>query len=286
MIRSIQLAILALFIVISTAYATLKTTETFTAAGTGDAEIVKFDYIDARINAKAAATQQALWKIVNQLVPAAELQGHTDQIQAALIARAMDYVQKYKFSEEVISEDNTTYHVGMEVVFFAEPIRAALEDLGTAVTHRKKVVIVIDERPLEVVSDISFLLTGSVSEDRLRAAAAETGFKTIDRAEVRALKNDQKVIKAVEGDEDAVRWLAAQFKAEYVITGRARATAIGAEMMGKILLNVYAADGSVVWSKEIIETVQGSGGMERFKVIRLCGDKGAVMVSELLLTRR
>lgn len=285
MTRSIFAAFVVVTLSFTAAYADTKTLETFTSTGEGDVEIVKFDYIDARISAKNMATQQALWRVIGQLLSPEEMAERFDNIQSALTDRSMDFVQKYKFAEETISPDNKTYHVAMEVTFFADQVRGSLEKLGTAVTQRKRVVIVIDERAMDGASDTNFLMTGSMTEDRLRQAAGDAGYKGMARAEVRALGNDPQAAKAVEGDADAVRWMAAQLKADYVITGTARAAA-GSGMLGTIKLNIYAADGGLVWSKEITESVPGNGGPERFRVIRLCADKAAVMVSELLATRK
>lgn len=283
--RAILTACAALTLLATAAYADTKALETLTSTGEGDVEINKFDYIDARIGAKNMATQQALWRVIGQLLSPQEMSERFDNIQAALADKSMDFVQKYKFAEETISPDNKTYHVAMEVTFFADQVRGALEKLGTAVAQRKRVVIVVDERAMDGASDTNFLMTGSMTEDRLRQAAGEAGYKGMARAEVRSLGDDAQAVKAVEGDADAVRWMAAQLKADYVITGTARASA-GSGMLGTIKLNVYAADGSPVWSKEITESVPGSGGPERFRVIRLCADKAAVMVSELLATRK
>ncbi|MBI5638449.1 MAG: DUF2066 domain-containing protein [Nitrospinae bacterium] len=285
MIRGILTTLVAITLSVTLVYASPKTVETFTSTGEGDVEIVRSDYIDARISAKNMATQQALWKVIGQLLSAQEMSERFDHIQSAIAAKSADFVQKYKFAEETISPDNKTYHVALEVVFFADQVRGALENLGTAVAQRKRVVIVIDERAMDGASDTNFLMTGSMTEDRLRQAAGDAGYKGMARAEVRALGNDPQAVKAVEGDADAVRWMATQLKADYVITGTARATA-GTGMLGTIRLNVYAADGSPVWSKEITESAPGGGGPERFRVIRLCADKAAVMVSELLATRK
>lgn len=267
------------------AYADTKTLETFTSTGKGDVEIVGYDYIDARINAQNMATRQALWQVIGQLLPAEEVAARFENIESAVAARSMEFVQKYKFAEETISPDNKTYQVVMEVTFFADQVRGALENLGTAVIQRKRLVIVIDEQAMDGASDTNFLMTGSMTEDRLRKAAGEAGYKGMARDEVRALGDDPQAVKAVAGDADAVRWMAAQLKADYVITGTARATA-GSGMMGTIKLKVYTADGNPVWSKEITESAPGNGGPERFRVIRLCADKAAVMVSELLATRK
>ncbi len=277
---------MAVTLLLTLAYADTRNLETFTSTGEGDVEIEKFDYIDARIGAKNMATQKALWKVIGQLLSAQELADRSDHIQSAIAVKSMDFVQKYKFAEETISPDNKTYHVAMEVTFFADQVRGALENLGTAVTQRKRAVIVIDEQAMDGASDTNFLLTGSMTEDRLRQAVGEAGYKGMARAEVRALKDDPQAVKAVAGDADAVRWVAAQLKADYVITGSARAASAGTGMLGTIKLNVYAADGNPVWSKEITESAPGNGGPDRFRVIRLCADKAAVMVSELLATRK
>lgn len=286
MIRGILTAFVAVTLSVTFGYASPKTVETFTSTGEGDVEIVRSDYIDARISAKNMAIQQALWKVIGQLLSAQEMSERFDHIQSALAVKSADFVQKYKFAEETISPDNKTYHIAVEVTFFADQVRGALENLGAAVTQRKRVVIVIDERAMDGASDTNFLMTGSMTEDRLRQAAGDAGYKGMARAEVRALGNDPQAVKAVEGDADAVRWMATQLKADYVIAGTARAIAAGTGMMGTIKLNVYAADGSPVWAKEITESVPGSGGPDRFRVIRLCADKAAVMVSELLATRK
>ncbi len=284
--HAICIAFAAVTLLVTSAYADTKTLETFTSTGEGDVEIVRYDYIDARISAKNMATQQALWKVIGQLLSAQEVTERFDNIQSAIAARSMDFVQKYKFADEAISPDNKTYHVAMEVTFFADQVRGALENLGTAVTQGKRVVIVIDERAMDGASDTNFLMTGSMTEDRLRQAAGDAGYKGMARAEVRALGDDPQAAKAVEGDADAVRWMAAQLKADYVITGTARATAASTGMLGTTKLSVYSADGSPVWVKEITESAPGGGGPDRFRVIRLCADKAAVMVSELLATRK
>ncbi len=276
----------AITLLVTLGYADTKTLETFTSAGEGDVEIVHSDYIDARINAKNMATQKALWKVIEQLLPPQEVADRFDQIQSAVVAKSVDFAQKYKFTDEMILPDNVTYHVAMEVTFFADQVRAALEGLSTAVSQRKRVVVVIDERAMDGVSDANFLMTGSMTEDRLRQAAGDAGYKGMARAEVRALGNDPQAAKAAEGDADAVRWVAAQLKADYVITGTARAAASGTGMMGTTKLNIYAPDGSVVWAKDITESAPGNGGPDRFRVIRLCADKAAVMVSELLASRK
>lgn len=286
MIRAIWTTLAAITLLVTLGYADTRAPETFVATGEGDVEVVQSDYIAARINAQNLATQKALWNVIGQLLPAQEFADRYDQIQSAVVARSVDFVQKYKFTDEMILPDNTTYHVGMEVTFFADQVRTALEGLGTAVSQRKRVVVVIDERAINVVSDGNFLMTGSMTEDRLRQAAGEAGYKGMARAEVRALGNDPEAAKAVAGDADAVRWVAAQLKADYVITGTARATASGADMMGTTKLNVYASDGNMVWAKEVTESTPGNGGPDRFKVIRLCADKAAVMVSELLASRK
>lgn len=280
-----MIALTGVTLVFTLAYADPKTVETFTSTGKGDVEIVGNDYIDARINAQNAATQQALRQVIGQLLSVEEVAARSENIESAVTAKSMGFVQKYKFAEETISPDNKTYHVAMEVTFFADQVRGALENLGTVVTQRKRLVIVIDEQAMDGASDTNFLMTGSMTEDRLRKAAGEAGYKGMARDEVRALGNDPQAVKAVAGDADAVRWMAAQLKADYVITGTARAVN-GTGMLGTIKLKVYAADGESVWSKEITENAPGTGGPERFRVIRLCADKAAVMVSEFLATRK
>lgn len=283
MVKKVLFLVFAVFAGITISYANQKTAETITATGSGDAPITEGDYIDARQNAKNAATGEALWKAIEELSGPEAAAAHAEKIRAELLPRAMDFAHKYKFSEEVISPNSATYHVTMEVVFFSELIQNELEKLGTAITRKKSVVLVIDERPMEVVMEGSFLYTSSLTEERLKAAAAEAGYHTAGRMEVRGLKNDALAVKAVEGDKEAIKWLASQLKPDYVITGKVRVTAEGAELRGKTIVTAYEPKGAEqVWSSESTGAVPGGNGTNRYKAVRQCAEKLALPLTEFL----
>jgi hypothetical protein len=201
----------------------------------------------------------------------------------------MGYVQRYKFTQESIDPASTTYRVSLEITFFADRIAKALENGGVKIAEKPKVVVIIDERPMEMVTEASFLLTASPIEEMFRESVLRAGRMGIGRAKVRTLKNDAEVMKAVNGDAAAVKWLAGQYAAELVVVGAARAkpSANGQEMEGLVWTKIYdGASASPIWAQEVKESVAGTVGADRFRAIRQCADKMNVLLGEFLAAPR
>lgn len=276
------IVIAAILFAITTSYAAQKNVETISAGGSGNAAITGGDYLEARQKAKSAATAEALWKAI-EAISGADATAQEEKIRSSLMPRAMDFVHKYKFSEETISPDGGNYHIAMEVIFFADLVQSELEKLGTAVTLKKGVVILIDERPMEGVTDASFMYTGSLTEERLKKAAQEAGYRATGRVEVRGLKDDARAAKAIAGDKDALLWLAERLKGDYVITGKSRVTSSGTEIRGTTQITAYGGrEADAAWTSEAVETVAGATGTDRFKAVRKCADKLSDPLTEFL----
>ncbi len=260
----------------------------------GAALVEDNDRLAARKKARDKGIEQALLSIVRSLVPAQQISEDWDVVKALAETRSMDFVHSYRFMEESLDEDGDVYKVGMQVAFFYDHLRGVLIEIGFATEAGKdsRVVLVIDERVISVMPDTGFLLLPSATEENLKTSISRLGFSVISREQVRGLKNDERVLKAVHGEPSSVLWIGESFNAEYVITGSARSsTQSGYEtgpglVEGEIDAAIYdGRTAEVLWEERVAARVEDNDGTAGFRAIRMAGEKFNRKVVEFMYGR-
>ncbi len=281
--------ILAVMTVFSSnqAPAQLRKTEALVETGEGAVAIERGDYIDARQRAKEAALQNAMWKAVSALSSPEQIEKYRPQITARIIDNSINFVHSFRFNDEKIDLTSGSYVVSLEVSFFTMNVASALEKTGLAVAEPPKAVVVIDDRSLGMITVSGFLLTPSPTETIISEAADEAGLKTVNRTRLRALKNDDEIMKAVKGDPAAVKWLGGQFNAELVMAGSISAAEAGGKITGTVALRIYSGrSGELLWWKEASETLESSNQSDKFRTIRLAAVKMRGLAAQYLNGRQ
>ncbi|MBI3794995.1 MAG: hypothetical protein HY280_09755 [Nitrospinae bacterium] len=251
--------------------------------GEGSVVISGGDYIDARQRARDAAMHDAIWKAIVALSSAEQVGKNADAIFKGITSHAMDFTHSFKFNEEKIDPENHAYVVSMEVTFFSDVLSASLEKIGMKVAERPKAVVIVDEQTFGGAATSSFLLSSSPTEKILAEVLEDNGFKAVTRNGLRQLKMDAEIIKAVKGDEQALKWLGGSFKAELVITGTAGSTEAGGKITGVVSIKIYDGEtAELLWSKEVSKSVESSNHADKFKVIRLAAEKVKEYTNEYL----
>lgn len=269
------------------ARAELRKTEALIETGEGAVAIEKGDYIDARQRAKEAALQNAMWKAVFALSSPEQIEKNRTQITARIIENSINFVHSFKFNDEIIDLTTGNYSVSLEASFFTVNVASALEKIGLAVAEPPKAVVVFDDRSLGMVTASGFLLTPSPTENMISEAAEEAGLKTVNRSRLRALKNDDEIMRAVKGDPAAVKWLGGQFNAELVMAGSTSAAEAGGKITGTVALRIYSGrSGELLWVREASETLESSNQSDKFRTIRLAAEKMRGLAAQFLNGRQ
>ncbi|MBI5178457.1 MAG: hypothetical protein HZA04_04280 [Nitrospinae bacterium] len=263
--------------------------ELVTMSGVGEASIEGGDYIAARQRARDRAMEQALWKAIAALSSQEQADKSKEALNAAIVSKGMTFVHSYRFSEETINQETHTYRVAMEFSFFTDHITKHLEKGGLKVAEKPKAVVIVDERAMGLLGDSGLLITPSATEELFKETLGDAGFKAFGRAKVRSLKNDAESLKAVGGDAAALKWLAAQCGAEFVVIGSTRAKQAEKTMdtEGTVSVNIYdAKTGASVWAKEVVEKVPGQTGADKFRAVRAGVEKMDALLIEFLAARK
>lgn len=260
----------------------------------GSATVKNANYLSARNVAMKKALGKALLSVAGILVSPDQMELNRDVIQEMINSRAMDFVQSYKFIKEEVDEENGLYKLDLQVTFFKGHFRASLMQVGLAMDSgdKPKVVLIIDERAMGVVPDSNFLLLPSNAEKGLKELVSSLGFSIVDRAKIRGLKDDQRVLRAVNGDIASVRWLSEQYGASYIILGRARSVPSSAmdkgpkSVDGEISAKIYdGRSASVLWEDKVTHRVEGGSATGGFKAIRLAAEELNRRVVEFIYNR-
>lgn len=248
----------------------------------GTALVEDNDRQAAREKARDKGIEQAFLSIISSLVPAQEISENWDVIRALVETRSIDFVQSYRFMEESLDEDGDVYKIGLQVAFFYDYLRDLLTEVGFATEADKdsRVVLLIDERVISAMPDTSFLLLPSATEENLKTPISRLGFSVISRKQIRELKDDKRVLKAIHGELSSVLWIGESFNAEYVITGSARSSAqsgyeTGPGMVkGEIDAAIYdGRTAEVLWEEVVVARVEDDDGTAGFRAIRMAGEK-------------
>jgi hypothetical protein len=285
--------VIAYFFLVTTA-APPNAGELISVYAEGMAEVEEENLLEARKSAKEMALNQALRSLVETLVSPEESEFYTEEIERLLSSDGMRFVQSYKYIDETMDEETGLYMVALEFTLFYDYLREALTEAGLAVAGgtRANVVVVIDERVISAVPDSSFLLLQSSTEENLKESISRLGYFVIDRKQIRELKSDERVLKAVRGDLASVLWLGEQFDASYVITGSARSVTHPADddnppwVEGEIDATIYdGQNAAVLWQEQAVERLEGGSGTAGFRAIRMAGKKIDRMVVDFIYSR-
>jgi len=267
-------------LLIATAAAPPNVGELISVYAEGLAEVHEGNLLEARNSAREMAVKQALWSVVHTLVSSEEAELNTETIERLVSSDAMRYVQSYKYIEEAHDEQTGLYTVALELTLFYDYLRKTLNEAGLTVEggSRLKVVVVIDERTISAVPDSGFLLLPSATEESIKESVGRLGYYIIDRKQIRALKDDGRVLKAVRGDTDSLLWLGGQFDASYIIAGSARSKSHPSDgtnppwVEGEIDAAVYdGRNGAVLWRDQVVERLESGSGTAGFRAIRMAG---------------
>ncbi len=260
----------------------------------GLSEVKEENLLEARKSAKEMAVNQALWSVVHTLVSPEEADFNSEIIDRLLSGNAMKFIQSYKYIEESHDEQTGLYTVALELTLFYDYLRKALVEAGLTVEggSRLKVVVVIDERTISAVPDSSFLLLPSATEESLKKSVGRLGYYVIDRKQIRELKEDGRILKAVRGDIDSILWLGEQFDASYIIAGSARSRSHPADadnppwVEGEIDAAVYdGQNGDILWHEQVVERLEGGSGTAGFRAIRMAGKKLDSRIVDFIYSR-
>ncbi len=260
----------------------------------GTALVEDNDRLAAREEARDKVIKQAFLSIISSLVPAQQISEDWDVVKALAETRSMDFVQSYKFMEESLDADGDLYKVGMQVAFFYDHLRSVLVEIGFAAEagHGSRVVLVIDERVISVMPDSGFLLLPSATEENLKKSISRLGFSVISRKQIRELKDDERVLKAVHGDPSSILWIGESFNAEYVIMGSARSFRqsgyqTGPKMVeGEIDAAIYdGRTAELLWEERVVARIEDDDGTVGFRAIRMAGEKFNRRVVEFMYGR-
>ncbi len=285
-----------------------------TVSGEGSIKIENSNYIAARKSAARKALDHALFEVLRTLISEEEIDGKREYLEKHIFPKGMKFVQSYSFTSEAVGpesgfgenqeewsadgaslektdpmkkndtpQDEEFYSVTMEYTFFITYLSEELANKGFRITGggRPKVVLLVNEESIGVVHGDASLVLPSATEESGKSAITEQGYFVITRAEVRKLNNDKWVSMAMNGDRLAVRWLAKEFNADYVILGKARAVSYPGSrdklprIEGVVEARVY--DGftaGILWRGRVIEPIYGNiAGGARFRSIRLASEK-------------
>jgi hypothetical protein len=255
-------------------FAEAQKTDAIAHVGEGVVVIEGGDYIDARQRAKDKALRDAIWRAVVSLSSPDQTEKNKAAITSQIINNAIDFVHSYKFNDEKIDLTNTSYYVSLEVSFFANNISAALEKIGMQLAESPKAVVVVDDRPMGNITASGYLLTSSPTENMISEAVEWAGLKAVNRTKLRALKNDDEIMRAIKGDTASIKWLADQFKAGIVVVGATNAVEVSGKIIGTVSLKIFdGKTAELLWVKDISESLESTDQTDKFKTIRLAAEK-------------
>jgi hypothetical protein len=202
-------------------------------------------------------------------------------VEERVLAHGLDFVQSYKFINEGVNEDETSYYMNVEFTFFISHLSNELTEGGLNVAGGQgpKVILLVDESAIGRIHGPSFLLLPSATEENLMAAIRTQGYDVVPREEVRKLGNNDRIELAMEGDLDAIHWLKSKFDAEYLILATATSKSFPmrgkrpAYVYGEIDAKIYRGETlELLWEKRIVKKLEGSSGTMSFQSVRMASE--------------
>ena len=201
--------------------------------------------------------------------------------ETEILAHGIDFVQSYKFINEGVNEEETSYYMNVEFTFFISYLTKQLTEGGLVVSGGRgpKVILLVNESAIGRIQGPSFLLIPSATEENLMEAIRTQGYEVIPREEVRKLGNNERVEDAMKGNLDAVYWLKEKFKADYIIFAVAKSQSFPmrgkrpAYVYGEIDAKIYKGETlEVLWEKRIVKKLEGSSGTMSFQSVRMASE--------------
>jgi len=181
--------------------------------------------------ARDRAVQDALRKAVEQTL--GTLIDAQTRVENYMVVedRILNWTRGYVKTFQIVSERKAAADL-YEVTINAQVDVADLEKDVNAVEHlihsmgNPRIMFLVDEKNIGTTSDRShyFDVTMTAAETVLMNKFMEKGFQVIDPATVRAGKERDAVLAAINGDQKAAAALAVALEAEVVVTGKAVAS--------------------------------------------------------------
>jgi hypothetical protein len=180
------------------------------------------NYFVAKEKAVEQAFGLAVYRAATSIIPASDLEKNEEMIQQRLVSVSEDFVSSYKFLDEITDHASGEITVRLQVTLFLNPIRTALTSGGAQVKKRvlPKLVIIIKEQNAGFISDNSFMLLSSLTEEILVKNFRQRGFLVADRNDARKAKLEQVVLSAINGDSKAAAKLGRELEADLIILGK------------------------------------------------------------------
>jgi hypothetical protein len=285
MLKKGLLAALLIISCVHSAKAAANRVELITKPGQGYVLVEGDDYIDAKRRAKDTAASDALWKAILELSSFDQAEKRKDLINALILKDAMNFTHSYRYFDERIDTAVRAYFISLEFSFFSDELSQALKKIGVKVKEHSKAVVVVEEGVMDAITASSFLLTSSLTENMLKDVFENNGYIVINRVKLRSLKKEDDILKAIKGDQTAVKWLSGQYGADIVVVGTTSAGEAKSKTSGTVSIKVYNGTGELLWSKEQTETVESTAQTDRMMAVRVSAEKIKIELSEFLSRR-
>ena len=204
------------------------------SVGTGS--IINGDRAAARDRAIDDALRKAVETTLGTYIDAQTTVENFMVVEDRILNWSRGYVSSYQIvSESAASPD--LYEVAIDAVVEetllardADAVRNLIQRMGYP-----RLMIVIDEKNIADPPDRYhyFSVDITAAETAMNSRFMEKGFKVVDPAQVRRIRERDSVLAAIQGDAAATRTLANRLDAEVIITGTAAAkTASGFNLAG------------------------------------------------------
>lgn len=239
------------------------TPELITVPSEATVMVVNENYSAARQKAIRKVFNYAVYLAVAGMISPYELDEHYDLIEQRMMSKGKDFVSSYKFLDEITDHAAGTLAVRMQVTLFLDPIRKVLLNSGVRVKRRDmpKLVIVINELNAGFISENTFMLLSSLTEEILVRNFRQRGFVVADRNDVRKARLEALVMSAIKGDQKAAAQVGRALDADMLVFGT---TEVNIETVPKgenVQVTISVALRRMPDGSQILEKVETGGGL-------------------------
>lgn len=244
--------------------------EFITVPAEGSSKVSKENFATARTRAIAMAFQSALRLATKGLTPRNSYSSHRNLIERNIVAKGSAFVSSYKLLNEVIDPAGSRLTVNLQVTLFLDSVRTQLRRLGVQVKRPPlpNLLILIDEKNANIISNPNFLLFNSLSEDLISRAYRQRGYAVSNRMNIRRVNIGAVALQAFSKDQLAMSAIRRTFETDLFIFGATEVDVEKIDNRNNVTATVSASligtDGSTLATYEsrakgvYIDPLQGS----------------------------
>jgi Flagellar assembly protein T, N-terminal domain len=189
--------------------------EPFTVSAEGVAGVSRGRMDVARDLALDDALRRAVEQVVGTMVESETLVRNLEVVSDKVYTQARGYVANYQVVSE--RQDGEIYRVSVKAVVDAGHLQSDLQALGLLYRRmgKPRVMVVIAERHAGAGA------SDPAGETEIIRLLIEKGFKVVDQAQVRNIRESDPVKRALGGDAESAQRLGRQYNAEVLVIGEA-----------------------------------------------------------------